>query len=156
MHSIKHILVISRMIPFSRNAIRYGVSIAQKYNSKLSVLHLISNSADVMAINAPGLFLEEEYKTYLDSKQEVKERLDKVIKQEIRNGLPIKEQISDGDPTKEVMRVVSEENINLIIMLAHEEGHFEHALFGGENDAIIRKMPCSILLVKKEPGPVKW
>ena len=156
MHSIKHILVISRMIPFSRNAIRYGVSIAQKYNSKLSVLHLISNSADLMAINAPGMFLEEEYKTYLDSKQEVKERLDKVIKQEIRNGLPIKEQISDGDATKEVLRVVSEENIDLIIMLAHEEGHIEHALFGGENDAIIRKMPCSILLVKKEPGPVEW
>ena len=109
-----------------------------------------------MAINAPGLFLEEEYKTYLNSKQEVKERLDKVIKQEIRNGLPIKEQISDGDATKEVVRVVSEEDIDLIIMLAHEEGHIEHALFGGENDAIVRKMPCSILLVKKEPGPVEW
>ena len=156
MHNIKHILVISRMIPYSRNAIRYGVSLAQKYNSKLSVLHLISNSADVMAINAPGLFLEEEYKTYLNSKQEVKERLDKVIKHEIQNGFPIKEQISDGDPTKEVVRVVSEENIDLIVMLAHEEGHIEHALFGGENDDIICKMPCSILLVKKEPGPVKW
>jgi len=33
MHDIKHILVISRMIPYSRNAIRYGVSLAQKYNS---------------------------------------------------------------------------------------------------------------------------
>jgi nucleotide-binding universal stress UspA family protein len=52
--------------------------------------------------------------------------------------------------------VVSEEKIDLIVMLAHEEGRIEHALFGGENDAIIRRMPCSILLVKKEPGPVKW
>ena len=148
MHNIKHILVISRMIPYSRNAIRCGVSLAQKYHSKLSVLHLISNSADVMAINAPGLFLEDEYKNYLNSEQEVKERLDKVIKQEIRNGLPIKEHISDSDPVKEVVRVVNEEDIDLIVMLAHEEGHIEHALFGGENDAIIRKMPSSILLVK--------
>jgi nucleotide-binding universal stress UspA family protein len=144
------------MIPNSRNAIRCGVSLAQKYNSKLMVLQLISNSADLMAINAPGLFLEEEYKTYLNSKQEVKERLDKVIKQEIRNGLPIKELISDGDSVKEILRVISEEKIDLVVILAHEEGHIEHALFGGENDAVIRKMPCSILLVKKEPGPVKW
>ena len=41
-------------------------------------------------------------------------------------------------------------------MLAHEEGRLEHMLFGGDNDAIIRKMPCSILLVKKEPEAVGW
>jgi universal stress protein A len=37
-------------------------------------------------------------------------------------------------------------------MLAHEEGRMEHFLFGQSNEALIRKMPCSVLLVKKEPG----
>jgi nucleotide-binding universal stress UspA family protein len=37
---------------------------------------------------------------------------------------------------------------------AHEEGRIERFLVGGSNDAIIRKMPCSILLVKKEPDIV--
>lgn len=156
MDNIKHILVVSRMITYSQKAIHCAVSLAHKYNSKLIVLHLVSNPVDLMAINTPGLFPEEEYKNYLNSKQETEEQLDTAIKQEIRKGLPIKELISDGDPVKEVARVVSEEKIDLIIMLAHEEGHIEHALFGGENDAIIRRMPCSILLVKKEPGPVKW
>ena len=41
-------------------------------------------------------------------------------------------------------------------MSAHVEGRIEHALFGGENDAIVRKMPCSILLVKNDPGAVDW
>jgi nucleotide-binding universal stress UspA family protein len=156
MYNLKHILVVSRMIPYSRNAIQCGFSLAQKYNSKLSVLHLVADPVEMMAINAPGMFLAEEYKNYLSSKAEVKERLDKMIMKETRNGFPIKELISDGDPAKEVVRVVSEEGIDLIIMLAHQEGVIEHALFGGENDAIIRRMPCSILLVKNEPGPVKW
>jgi len=60
--------------------------------------------------------------------------LDKVIKQEIRNGFPIKELISDRAPVEEIVKVVGEEKIDLIIMLAHEEGRLEHALFGGEND----------------------
>jgi nucleotide-binding universal stress UspA family protein len=61
----------------------------------------------------------------------------------------------EGDPTEELFRAVKEEGIDLLIMLAHEEGHLEHFLFGRSNEEIIRKMPCSVLLVKKEPEPVK-
>jgi nucleotide-binding universal stress UspA family protein len=50
--------------------------------------------------------------------------------------------------------MVEEENIDLLIMSAHEEGHMEHFLFGGSNEELIRKMPCSIMLVKKEPPKV--
>lgn len=149
MENFRHILVISRMIPYSRQAIKVGISLARKYDAKLMVLHLVSNPVDLMAVNAPGLFLDEEYKKYNNSLQEAKEQLDKVIKQEIREGFPLKELTSDRDPLKEIVKVVKEEKIDLIVVSAHEEGRIEHALFGGENDAIIRKMPCSIMLVKK-------
>lgn len=149
MENFRNILVISRMIPYSREAITTGISLARKYDAKLSVLHLVSNPVDLMAVNAPGLFPDEQYKNYLSSQQEAKENLDKLIKQEIRDGFPIKELISDRDPVEEIVRLVSEEKIDLILMSAHKEGRIEHALFGGENDAILRKMPCSILLVKR-------
>jgi hypothetical protein len=38
-------------------------------------------------------------------------------------------------------------------MLAREEGHLEHFLIDKSNHDLVRKMPCSIPLVKKEPGP---
>ncbi len=82
--------------------------------------------------------------------------MEKIIHQEIANGLPIKELVSDREPIEEIERVIREEKIDLIVLSAHEEGRIEHALFGGENDTVIRRMPCSILLVKNEPGPVKW
>jgi nucleotide-binding universal stress UspA family protein len=41
-------------------------------------------------------------------------------------------------------------------MLAHEEGRLEHFLFGRSNEEILRALPCSILLVKKEPGAVNY
>ena len=149
MEHFRHILIVSRMIPYSRQAIKVGISLAHKYDAKLMVLHLVSNPVDLMAVNAPGLFPYEEYKKYSNSLHEAKEQLDKVIKQETRDGFPIKELTSDRDPLEEIVKAVKEEKIDLIIVSAHEEGRIEHALFGGENDAIIRKMPCSILLVKK-------
>jgi nucleotide-binding universal stress UspA family protein len=144
------------MIPYCREAIKVGISLARKYDAKLMVLHLVSNPVDLMAVNAPGLFPDEEYNNYNNNLQEAKEQLDKEIKQEIRDGFPIKELTSDRDPLEEIVKVVKEEKIDLIIVSSHEEGRIEHALFGGENDAIIRKIPCSILLVKKEPEPVNW
>jgi len=156
METIKRILVVSRMNPYSRKIIHSGVSLARKYNAKLYILHLFSNPVDMVAVNAPGLFPEEEYKNYRNSQQEAKERLDKIIKQEIRNGYPITELISDHGPLEEIEKTVREESIDLILLSAHEEGRIEHALFGGDNDALVRRMPCSILLVKNEPGPVKW
>jgi nucleotide-binding universal stress UspA family protein len=36
---------------------------------------------------------------------------------------------------------------------AHEESRIERLLVGSSNDAIIRMMPCSIFLVKKELEP---
>jgi nucleotide-binding universal stress UspA family protein len=156
MEHFRNMLVISRMIPYSRKAIKVGISLARKYDAKLLVLHLVSNPVDMMALNTPGLFPDEQYKNYMNNHQEPKERLDKVIKQEVIDGLSIRELISDRNPVEEVVKVVKNEKIDLILLSAHEEGRIEHALFGGENDAIIRKMPCSILLVKSEPGPVKW
>lgn len=149
MEDLKQILVVSRMIPYSREAIKVGISLARRFDAKLMVLHLVSNPVDLMAVNAPGLFPGEEYKNYRDGQQEAKEQLDKVIKQEIRGGFAIKELVSDRDPVSEIVKVVKEEKVDLIVISAHEEGRIEHALFGGENDAILRKMPCSILLVKK-------
>jgi nucleotide-binding universal stress UspA family protein len=46
--------------------------------------------------------------------------------------------------------MVEDEKIDLIVMLAYEEGRLEHLFLGRDNDKLIRKMPCSILLVKHE------
>lgn len=64
MESFKHILVISRMIPYSRQAIKVGISLARKYDAKLIVLHLVTNPVDLMAVNVPGLFPDEECNKY--------------------------------------------------------------------------------------------
>ena len=50
----------------------------------------------------------------------------------------------------EILKIVQEKKIDLVLLRAHEEGHIEHFLVGSCNDEIIRKMPCSIFLVKKK------
>lgn len=155
MKDINRILVLSRMNQDSRKAIKLCVSLARKLEAKLVALHLVSNTAEMMMVNSPDMFPLNALNNYMVLQQSARENVDKVIKEEMQLGFPIKELIVEGDPLEEVVKAVKEENIDLLVMNAHEEGRIEHALFGGENDAIIRRMPCSILLVKEESEPVE-
>ncbi len=155
MKDIKRILVVSRMTKYCRKAVHYGVSLSEKYGAELYVIHVIHHpfGFDLSGWNLPIPSLEEEYKRII---QDTKKELHAMIDSEKKKGMSIKEFIREGKPTEEIMKVVKEENIDLIIMLAHEEGHFEHFLFGRSNDEIFRKMPCSILMVKKEPEQIAF
>ena len=93
--------------------------------------------------------LAEDYKKLLIKN---KEDIETVINVEKEKGMKITELIKDVDPVEVILKAVKAEHIDLIIMAAHEEGRLEHLLFGHGNDEIIRKMPCSVLLVKAEPG----
>lgn len=160
MENYKRVLVVNRMNEYCRDAVQVGVSIARKYGSELLVLHIVSSSVSATsmagaALNAPSA-IPDEVKNYASEQERAKEELDQMIGMEIRAGLPITVLIREGTAVDEIMQVVKEEKIDLMVLLSHEEGRLEHMLFGRENDAILRRMPCSILLIKREPDAVEW
>ena len=152
MEDVKRILVVSRDTQYDRKAVQYGVSLSRKYGAELYVIHVVHDPFIFGGWNLPIPSLREEYKKLL---KEAREELHTMINSEKKKGMSIKELMREGDPTGELFKAVKEEGIDLLIMLAHEEGHLEHFLFGRSNEEIIRKMPCSVLLVKKEPEPVE-
>jgi nucleotide-binding universal stress UspA family protein len=132
-------------------AIQHGVSLAQKYNAELYVIHSIYNPFGLKGWSLGTLSIEKEYQKLL---LDTKEQLAALVKAEKEKGMSITELVKVGEPTEEIMKVIKEKKIDLLVMLAHEEGHLEHFLFGRSNDELVRKMPCSIILVKKEPEPM--
>jgi nucleotide-binding universal stress UspA family protein len=152
MDEIKRILVVSRMTQYCRKAVHYGISMAEKYGAELYVIHVINNPFGYKGWNLPLVSLEAEYKRL---QEQAKAELDAIVKSEKTNGLVVKEELKTGDPSKEILKFVEETKIDLIVMLAHQEWRLEHFLFGRSNEEIIRKMPCSVLLVKQEPQPVE-
>jgi len=153
MEYIKRILVVSRMTTYCQEAVHCGVSLARKFNAELSIIHVIHNPFGLEGWNLPIISLEKEYQELM---RKAKEDLDRILKNERSEGLAVTELIRKGNPTEEILKAVKELNIDLLIMLAHEEWRLEHFLFGRSNEEIIRKMPCSVLLVKKEPEPIHW
>ncbi len=153
MHDIKRILVVSRMTKYCRKAVHYGISLARSYGAELSVIHVVHDPLTYGTWNLPKPSLEEEY---IKEIKKSRENLDAIIIAEKGKGLHIREIIKEGNPTEEIFAAIKENNIDLVIMLAHEEWRLEHFLFGRSNEEIIRKMPCSVFLLKEEPQPAEF
>ena len=148
MDDIKRILVVSRSTKHCIKAVHYGISLAKQNNSKLYVLHVIHDPFSVDGWNLPVPSLKQEYENLV---KKTREDIARIIKSEQADGLEVTEWIRDGKPVDEIIKAARDEKIDLIIMSAHEEGRFEHYLFGRTVEELTRKMPCSILLVKYNP-----
>lgn len=149
MNDILRIMVLALDIKHSRETMHYGVSLARKYGAELAVLHVTHDPFGADGWNLPFLSVAEEYRELL---REAKKDIDGILRAESAKGLPVKEIIRKGEPVAVIRKVVEEEKIDLLVLPAHEETRLEHFLFGRVNDAVIRRMPCSILLVRQEPG----
>ncbi len=147
MEDVRRIMVAVADVKHSQVAVHAGVSLATKYGADLVVLHAEHDPFGQEGWNLPFLSVDEEYRTLL---KEAKENLGEVIRAEKAKGLKVTEIVRKGDPAGLIQKVIGDERIDLLVMSAHEEGRLEHFLFGRITETLIRRMPCSILLVKKE------
>jgi len=119
MNEIKRILIINRSILHFQKAIHLGVSLAKKYGARLYIVHVFRNPLNVDKWGAQIPNNQTLRKEYESIRQNIKNELYAIISLKKAQGITIKE-------------IVDEENVDLVIMLAHKEGRFEN-LFDQEN-----------------------
>jgi nucleotide-binding universal stress UspA family protein len=146
MVDLKAILAVSGLTEGCRKAVRVGISLAQKYGAELSVVHLVSkNPFELSGGDLPVDTIEHDYEPYL---AEAKEHLDEVLAAEGVQDLPVRLHFKFGNPVEEIEKIVREDGIDLVVILARGEGRLEHYTLGRGKDELIRRMPCSLLFVK--------
>ena len=149
MEDIRRILAVSWMTQYCRRTVHCAVSLAEKYDAELSVIHVV-DTLWLQSWNLPMMSMAEESRKDMER---IKAELDNIIGGETKGDVKIKKIIKEGDAVEEILKFIEEEKIDLVILRAHEKSRIESLLVGGSNDAIIRKMPCSIFLVKNELEP---
>lgn len=155
MEDFRNILVVSKSTKDCRKALDYGISLAKCFHARLHVLHVMHDPFGLDHWQLPLPSLNNIRKEYRDILVSARKDLDALLSAEQSQGLPIQVDIAEGPPEKEILRAVRHYKIDLLIMIAHAEGHLEQMLFDRLNEDIHRKLPCTIMFVKKEPTPVK-
>src|SRR5512142_2901460 len=153
MEKVNSILVLYRLTGRCKPVVHAAASEARNHHAELFVLHVIHDPFGLEGWNIPHPSLE---KDFLHLMATARKEMDELVAEERRLGMEVKELIREGKPEEEIEKVVRDENIDLLVLPSHEESRLEHFFFGRENEDIIRRMPCSILLVKREPKPAPY
>jgi nucleotide-binding universal stress UspA family protein len=150
--SIYHKSIIMNFIvpvDFSENsthALEFGLTMANKKQGKITLVHVVESVYDLAsqsAVALDGMFQESE--------QRLKEYVEKYKSEEIE----IDFEILEGNPAINVAKIASERDANLIIMGMQGKGGIKKVLIGSTAIDIIREASRPVLVIPiqaKAPG----
>ena len=150
MEDLKRILVVSMSTKHCLKAVQWGISLAKNYKAKLYVVHIIHNPFGLEGWNLPISSLKALEEDIAKMKRKAKKDLEQYIESEDTDDLNIEQLVIEGDPKGEIPKLIEKEQIDLVVMVAHEQDRLEHLIYGREIHDLVRKMPCSLFLVRRE------
>lgn len=149
MHDIKKILVVSTSMSISQKSIHYGMALARQLGADLFVHHSTYNPFIVEGWGLPMPSLGALREECRASQEEARAELNRMIEQEKVSGTKISVTVTEEPLAKMALRTVEQEKIDLMVLSAYGESRIEHLFFGSDVHDIVRRLPCSVLLVKE-------
>lgn len=142
MVKLENILFATDFSKSADNVLQYAASLAQLYNTKLYLLHVIRNPTDSIYGELHG-----EYPALIAGAKKKVAELMKRYDAELQ-GVPHEIVVKEGDPVYEILRTANEEKIGTVVIGTHGEGPLEHLLIGGTADKVIRSASCPVLVIR--------
>jgi nucleotide-binding universal stress UspA family protein len=150
MEDVKRILVMSRSTSDCRKAVHYGISLARMCGAELTILHVMYDPFFLRGGMAYVPFLKALQQEYRAMMEKARYEIDEMVHREKADGMHIREMVEAAEPVHEIVKVVEAEKIDVLILAAHDETRIEHVVYGRVNHEIVRRLPCSVFLVKGE------
>jgi len=143
MISIQGVLV---PVDFSKESIlaaKFGASLAEEYNSKLYLLHVLEplHSSVRAEISDFDLFQQR----MID---QAKEDLEKVVPAAVKQRLEVEEVLEIGQPQYVIVEKAKELGVDVIVIATHGRTGLAHVLLGSVAEKVIRHAPCPVFVIR--------
>lgn len=146
-----HLLVPLDGSSFGDKAIKYALSLAQKYDSKITLLHVTSQQWEgEMSAEAPQVeALTKQVETSLSEKN-LKAKKDELAAE----GYHVNAIIMKGTPVGDViLKAAENEKADTIVMSTHGHTGWRRRLFGSVAEKVIGQSQIPVLLIRPSANP---
>jgi nucleotide-binding universal stress UspA family protein len=145
----KTILVPVDFSPCSQEAFYIGLQLAQVYQAKVLLLHVIDTKA-LDTLNNLGLTLPSQRKHQLKKlRHHARTQARQLLQGEAAKKLRIQRFLSEGKPFVEIVRLARSEKVDLIVMGSYggQTGDVARIFFGSTAEQVVRTANCAVLCV---------
>jgi universal stress protein A len=139
---IQHILCPIDFSEASAAALRYAVEFAQVMNAKITFLHVVQPQPITADINVAFVPVE------LDLEKHAEEDLSTMIQADVPTTIVTEKKVMIAQPTDAIVNMACESDVDFIIMGSHGKKGLERFLLGSTAEAVTRRAPCPVLIVK--------
>lgn len=131
-------------------ALNKALLIAEKFGSKLILIHVISDFIPEFSVTSDGLAIPNT--TVIQIRTTIKENAETMMKQKLeqvqKKKLNCEHIIKVGDAGSEIIQYAEKNNVDLIIMGARGLGKFKQLLLGSVSNRVTTNSHCPVLIVK--------
>lgn len=143
---IQKILVPVDFSPQSMKALQYALSFAEQYNARLVLLNVVEPAVYPTELGYIPSEIETLHESVLAG---ARERLRKLVQEQMPPGIPAEQQIRVGSPYLEITAAAKEMNSDLIVIATHGYTGLKHVFLGSTAERVIRHAPCPVLTVRE-------
>lgn len=143
MFKIKNILLPTDFSNLSLTAANYAISLAEQYNSRIHLLHVLEKVPPILAIRS----LDESRESIMNTiEEDANERLNKALNRIKTDKVEIVTSIQKGLDYEEIIRYSKINNIDVIVIATHGRTGLLHTLLGSVAEKVIRYSKVPVLV----------
>jgi len=141
----KSILFATDFSESSDHAFQYALSLARKFESRLGIIHVISEPVDLRGFYVPHISfdkLEEEIE------QGALKMMEKFCRTHVQDYTKVESFVVPGIPYDEIIKKAVEINADLIVVGTHGRTGLDHVLFGSTAEKVVRKSTIPVMTIR--------
>ncbi|MBU2054996.1 MAG: universal stress protein [Proteobacteria bacterium] len=144
----RKILVPTDFSEDSNLAFRMALSIAVKYQARIFLLHVISNTVQQ---SLAGYRLDQSIvdrvlnESIVFSNEKLQEEIDK---NQQSGNIKVIPDVRKGQPYEEILKEASERKIDLIVISSHGKTGLQKYFIGSVTEKVMKEAKCPVLLIR--------
>jgi universal stress protein A len=143
------IICCSDFSDYSEAAFQTALDLAQRYNAKLYVVHVLPPVVNPMLTDAELMLPEHPDENLVVS---LNDRMQAVYGKRIPESVDCELVVRNGHVSTEIIRFIEETDADLAVVGAFGLSGMGLVLFGSVTKRIAHKAPCSVMIVRNKPA----
>lgn len=129
----------------SDHAFSYAYELAQKFSSRLVIIHVINEPVDLRGFYVPHISFDNLEKEIAEGAEKM---MDRFCAEKLQGYANFAKSVVSGVPSDEIVRKAEEANADLIVMGTHGRKGLDHMLFGSTAERVVRTARCPVMTVR--------
>lgn len=142
---VRHILCPVDFSGTSKRALKNAITMAHRFKAELTILSVCELQGSTWFAPEVDQALENDGRCAGH-----KARFEKLLDEFNLSGLQCNQETRQGKPAEEILRAVSEKEIDFLVMGTSGKTGLSRLVIGSVTEKVIREVPCSFLTLKSE------